>query len=103
MTMAGHCEQVQDLCSRIQDYIRPFAGRVEYGNLRCRISDWDCGEGEQVTNIALVYETPGGSTDQINISYHHTACHFALIDEHTGEFTTDSIERVLDAIQPRIN
>lgn len=90
------------LCSRIQDCVAPYAGRVEYGNLRSRITEWDRGDGQGVTNVALVYETPGGSTDQINISYDHATETFALVDEHIGEVTTGSVDDVVASIRPRI-
>ncbi len=102
MDASQPAEALQGLCARIQETIRPYAGRVEYGNLRIRISEWDCGDSEPVTNIALVYETPGGSTDQINVSYYHQARLFALVDASEGEFTTASVEAVLEAIHPRI-
>ncbi len=95
-------ERLQTLLSRIQDCIHPYAGRVEYGNLRSRISEWDCGDGDKITNVALVYETPGGSTDQINVSFYHVSSHFVLIDEHSGEFTTDEIDVVLESVKPRV-
>jgi hypothetical protein len=96
-------EDLKTLFSCIQDCIGPFAGRVEYGNLRSRVSDWDCGDGEPITNVALVYETPGGSTDQINITYYHKSGTFALIDAEEGEVMTPSIDLVLKNIQPRIS
>jgi len=88
--------------ARIQECIQPFAGKVEYGNLRSRVSEWDCGKDDPVTNIALVYETPGGSTDQINISYHHSSGDFSLIDAAEGEFVTTSIDLVIDCIRGRV-
>jgi hypothetical protein len=42
--------------------------RIGHGNLRHEISKWNR-EGEAPTNIAIVYETPGGSTTQVNITY----------------------------------
>src|SRR4051812_243568 len=99
MSMMDSGKTLQDLCARIQECIGPVAGRVEYGNLRCRISEWDGGAGDTVTNIALVYETPGGSTDQINISYHHLTSLFSLVDVHEGEVTTASIESVLESVR----
>lgn len=96
------CEVLEALCSRIQESIAPFAGRVEYGNLRSSITQWDVAEGESVTNVALVYETPGGSTDQINISYYHKSRTFVVVDETVGEVSTDDVEAVLARIQPRI-
>lgn len=102
MTATQPDGDLQTLIGRIQECIAPYAGRVEYGNLRHTISSWDCGGGESTTNIALVYETPGGSTDQINISYYHSTRAFSLIDAHEGEFTTQSPEDVIEAILPRI-
>ena len=95
-------ESLQTACKRVQDYIHPYAGRVEYGNLRMKISEWDSREEGSVVNIALVYETPGGSTDQINITYSRTRHEFALVDERRGEFTTASVEVVLESIRPRV-
>jgi len=95
--------ELQTLCTRLQECIATYAGRVEYGNLRSRISNWDCGDGDPVTNIALVYETPGGSTDQINISYYHDSGKFTVIDAEHGEVTIETVEAVLDSIRPRIS
>jgi hypothetical protein len=102
MGLTEQCNQLQDLCSRIQECIAPFAGRVEYGNLRLHVSRYDCGGGDPVTNVALVYETPGGSTDQINISFHHCTRLFTLIDVDAGELTVDSPGCVIQMVQPRI-
>lgn len=41
--------------------------RIGHGNLRHEYSQWRRGEGP--TNVAIIYETPGGSTTQINITY----------------------------------
>jgi hypothetical protein len=101
LTQMSNC--LQSLCGRIQECIAPFAGRVEYGNLRSKISEWDCGDGDPITNVALVYETPGGSTDQINITYYHESGTFALVDALEGELTTPSVEKVIETIHPRIS
>jgi hypothetical protein len=102
MGIAGDGDRLEILCVRIRESIAHYAGRVEYGNLRSHISQFDCGEGDPVTNVALVYETPGGSTDQINIEFNHVTGHFAVIDAHEGEIKTHSIEDVMDRIKPRI-
>lgn len=102
MTAANSSEALDTLLGRIRESISPFAGRVEYGNLRSHVSRYDCGDGAPVTNVALVYETPGGSTDQINIEFNHVTNAFAIIDAHEGEIVTDSIDAVLERIQPRI-
>src|SRR5688572_11018622 len=86
---------------RLREATAPYAGRVEYGNLRYTVSEWENAGGEKITNVALVYETPGGSTDQINISYDHAAAHFALVDE-SREYYTTSVDEVLASVLPRI-
>lgn len=103
MVSEGQSSQLDDLCSRIQAFIKPYAGRVEYGNLRSQISRWDCSVNGPITNIALVYETPGGSTDQINISFSHRTFLFAFVDAQDGEVTTDNLEAVMESIHDRVN
>lgn len=93
---------LEALCARIQESIAPYAGRVEYGNLRSAITRWDLAEGETATNVALVYETPGGSTDQINISFHHKTGVFVVVDEHAGEVSVSEVEEVLERVMPRV-
>jgi hypothetical protein len=102
MALMEASELLDNLCRRIQECIAPYAGRIEYGNLRSRVDNWDCGSSDPITNVALVYETPGGSTDQINVSYNHRTCLFTLIDAEEGERTTASVDEVLIAITPRI-
>jgi len=103
MSLTVRPEEFHLLCQCIQDRIAPYMGRVEYGNLRSQVSDWDCGGGEPVTNIALVYETPGGSTDQINICFHHDTRSYRLIDQDQGEIQTFEVEVVLEMVLPRIS
>jgi hypothetical protein len=102
MRVTDREEELERFCSRIQECIAPYAGRIDYGNLRSRVSRWDCGEEEPVTNIALVYETPGGSTDQINVTYHHHSGAFGIIDAEHGEVLLDTVGDVMDRILPRI-
>jgi hypothetical protein len=82
--------------------ISPYAGKVEYGNLRSQSSDWDTGAGPRITNIAIVYETPGGSTDQINVSFDHSSARFSVLDDEGKEFETGSPDEALTCIAPRI-
>lgn len=42
--------------------------RIGHGNLRHECSQWRRSAGEP-TNIAIIYETPGGSTTQVNVAY----------------------------------
>jgi hypothetical protein len=102
MAMQDPKPDLEALCSRIQDCIGRFAGRVEYGNLRSKVDDWDCDDRGPVTNVALVYETPGGSTDQINVTYCHRSRTFAVVEE-AGEITLMDVDQVLLSIEPRIS
>jgi hypothetical protein len=86
----------------LRDLIGPHAGKIEYGNLRSHASDWDTGEGPRITNVAIVYETPGGSTDQINVSFDHGRACFSVLQDDGAEYETAAPEEVLACIQPRI-
>jgi hypothetical protein len=82
--------------------IAPHAGKIEYGNLRSQTSEWDTGDGPHITNIAIVYETPGGSTDQINVSLDRGTCRFSVLDDEGAEYETGSHEEALSCIAPRV-
>ncbi len=60
----------------LDSFGHPRERRIAYGNLRHEYSDWQCGP-EHTTDVAVIYETPGGSTMQVNVTYDH----------HTGEFS----------------
>jgi hypothetical protein len=90
---------------------------VEYGDLREQIDTWESSDGVKTSNVAIVYETPGGSTDQINVSFHHDTGLFSLIADEAeadgrrspasplpvaGEYLTASIDDALEQIRPRI-
>src|SRR5687767_10305331 len=87
----------------LRQLIAPYAGKVEYGNLRAQASDWDTGDGPHITNVAIVYETPGGSTDQINVSLDRGTGCFSVLDDEGAEFETPSPDDVLRCIAPRIH
>jgi hypothetical protein len=92
-----------EFCNRLREQIAPYRGHVEYGDLREQIDVWESADGTRTSNLALVYETPGGSTDQINVSFDHSASHFSLISDDTlEEFVTATIDEVLEQIAPRI-
>ena len=86
----------------LRELIAPYAGKVEYGNLRSQASDWDTGEGPRITNVAIVYETPGGSTDQINVSFDHGVSRFSVLDDEGAEYETAEPAEVLTCIRPRV-
>lgn len=91
-----------EFMARLREMISPYAGKVEYGNLRSQASDWDTGEGPRLTNVAIVYETPGGSTDQINVSFDHGSSRFTVLDDDGAEYETGAPVEVIACIRPRI-
>src|SRR5438067_13780196 len=93
-------ERFEQFVDCLRRQIAPFAGRPEYGNLRHQIGVWETTEGARVTNVALVYDTPDGSPDQINVCFDHRAGLFSLVDE-TEHLTTD-IDEVIGWVIPRV-
>jgi hypothetical protein len=93
--------ELETLLSRLQELLSRYRGRVEYGNLRSHVSECDV-HGCPITNVALVYETPGGSTDQINVEHHPEEGVFVLIDAQDGEVRISSVDEVLALMAPRI-
>ncbi len=79
-------DQLIAACTSVQER------RIGYGNLRCESSDWHRAE-EEITNIALIYETPGGSTCQINIDYNHDSGEFSFLGAE--------LERTVVTSEPR--
>jgi hypothetical protein len=101
--MSAEGEAVYDsLMAGLRELIAPYAGKIEYGNLRAHSSDWDTSDGVCITNVAIVYETPGGSTDQINVSLNRQSGRFAVLDDAGEEHETHSPGEVLACIRPRI-
>ena len=77
----------------------PQERRIGYGNARHEYSEWGSGD-EQVTNIAIIYEIPGGSTCQLNITYNHADGTFSYLDEETGErITTSDVGQIRELIE----
>src|SRR5438128_10711020 len=101
--MSLQSEAVYDrFMAGLRELISPYVGRVEYGNLRAQASDSDTGEGPRITNVAIVYETPGGSTDQINVSFDHGCARFSVLDDDGAEYETSTPAEVLTCIRPRV-
>lgn len=88
----------EELVEQLDRAILPYAGKVAYGNLRRKVTEW--GEGEaQIQNLAVIYESPGGSTNQLNIAYRPHDRVFVTVDPETGEeTTTDDIDALLDVV-----
>ena len=86
----------------VNERLSPFQGMITYGNLRWETQSW--GEGEVSTYIfSLVYETPGGSTNQISIYYRPALGRFeALGEEEKNDLRTESVEEVLNWLEERV-
>jgi hypothetical protein len=86
----------KELDQILATYQTPHERRVGYGNLRHEYSTWKR-EGEEITNIAIIYETPGGSTTQLNITYNHQDGTFTYLDSELGDCVVTRDSR--DALQ----
>src|SRR5262249_38208552 len=95
-------ERYRHFEARLRELLQPYARRIEYGNLRSQPSEWESPDAHKITNFAIVYETPGGSTDQINIAFDHQTGQFTLLDESLGEVETESVDIVIENIRPRV-
>lgn len=84
-------EPLVEFKDRLDKFIGSFTHsrerRIAYGNLRHEYSDWSS-DGEASTNVAVIYETPGGSTVQINVTYEHGQ--FWYLHPRTEEKVTTS-------------
>jgi len=72
----------------IEARTNPAEKRIRFGNLRCEIYRGS-GNGE-LDNAAVVYETPGGSTTQINIVFDQAAQQFSYLSDDLDETVTSS-------------
>lgn len=89
---------LQEFMKRLNVLLAPYRGKVEWGNVREKISHWQEGENE-MTNVAITYESPGGSTNQINVSFDHQRQMFRTLNEQTGE--EENVVEV-DAVMKRV-
>jgi len=76
-----------DLEILLADRRHPAERRIRFGNLRCEMTENEDGNGKQV-NAAVVYETPGGSTTQINVIYDEAAGTFSYLSGDLTETVT---------------
>jgi len=91
-----------ELDKAVASYQSPHERRVGYGNLRHEYSNWKR-DVEEVTNIAIVYETPGGSTTQLNVTYNHSDGSFTyLTDDSSDQIATHDPAEVIRAIQSHV-
>lgn len=95
-------DMLEELKPSLDELLQPMEGKVEYGNLRRNESSWE-EEGQRVTNVAIVYETPGGSTDQINVTCYHRDQRFTILDSDTSEeISFHEIEALLTEIRRQV-
>lgn len=81
----------------INEILKRHQHQVSYGNLRSELTHWDTDGGTD--NLAIVYEVPGGSTNQINITYHYQVQKYCYIgNDSINECTTSSIDEVTDMV-----
>ncbi len=72
---------------------------VAFGNVRYQ--SWE--DGGQV-NIGIIYETPGGSTNQINIEFVPELGRFSLPHAHEpGDFSSADVQEVLAMVHAHID
>jgi hypothetical protein len=78
---------------------QPEERRIGFGNIRHEYCDW-CRDGQNDTNIAIIYEVPGGSTTQINVTYNHETEEFTYLDENLEhQVTTRDPDQVFEFIE----
>jgi len=86
----------------LESYQRPPERRIGYGNLRHEYSEWKDANG-LTTNIAVIYESPGGSTTQLNITYDHEGGLFSFLDHRLDDrVSTADPREVLHAIEHEV-
>ncbi|MFA0746185.1 MAG: hypothetical protein EORIYHIE_000054 [Candidatus Fervidibacter sp.] len=73
--------------------LAPYMGKVSFGNLRFQTSEWTEGDRHYV-NIAIVYETPGSSTNQLNITIDESEGILTFVDGEAERRTGDVNEAI---------
>jgi len=88
-------DKAQTWRRHLEEALAPFLNRIPYGNLRLAFSEWDV-NGVSSLNLAMVYEVPGGSTNQINVILGRDTGVFSYISPEDGaEHTTEDMEPVI--------
>lgn len=98
MPVATLAEEVQ---KQLITTLAPYMGKVSFGNLRFQKSEWTEGDKRYI-NIAIVYETPGSSTNQLNITVDETSGILTFIDgelERRTEIVSEAVQFVEEAVR----
>lgn len=78
---------------------QPEERRIGFGNIRHEYCEW-CRDDDKDTNIAIIYETPGGSTTQLNFTYNHGTGEFSYLgSDLETTITTEDPEQVMHYIE----
>ena len=95
-------EPVAEWVVAVEAIIAPEVHQLAYGNLRTALTQWDDGAGN-IINLAIVYEVPGGSTNQINISFIESTCAFSYLAlDSQEERHTSSLDEVLQMTEQAV-
>lgn len=101
--MTSHAsEKHANWTDRVHAIMAPHLHQVSYGNLRSEYTSWDEEDGT-VANLAIVYEVPGGSTNQINVTHFDGRSMFVYLalDSHE-ERCTPSLDEVLAMVEEAV-
>lgn len=83
-------------------YQRPEERRIGYGNLRHEYSKYTK-DDKTTINIAVIYETPGGSTTQINVTFDTDAGVFSYLDRNLeNHIESPDPDEVVETIKEQI-
>ncbi|MCS7253156.1 MAG: hypothetical protein RMK18_06620 [Armatimonadota bacterium] len=94
-------DELEEFRRRLMTLLSPYRGKVGFGNLRYEEREWG-GDDGKVTSFAIVYETPGGSTNQITVT-HGEDKGFALLNGDPPEETYfSSVDEVLKAVEEAV-
>jgi hypothetical protein len=78
----------------IHEALAPYLHEIPYGNLRVDLSPWQADE-----LLAIVYEVPGGSTNQITITHRKASQTFIYLSlDAQQEQATESLDEVLEML-----
>jgi hypothetical protein len=96
-------EHNEEWVAAVQHAIATHLHQIPYGNLRTDCTTWDGPDG-LVTNLAIVYEVPGGSTNQLNISYCSSTGMYSYIklDSHQ-ECCSGSLDEVCEMVSQAVD
>lgn len=97
MPVATLAEEVQ---RQLVVTLAPYVGKVSFGNLRFQTSEWAEGDKKYV-NIAIVYETPGSSTNQLNITVDEAEGILTFIDGE-AERRTDKVNEAIQFVEEAV-